>query len=329
MNEPAGVVVSLLVVHALPGLEIEGRVRLPTWSRHLRFDPAGNPLFTTLGRRGLEEVVAANAATSALRNVAQAPDSDVHDFVYTHDGGAFVVTRKIRFDLSSQDGRGRLSRLTSDGRSVNGSLSPTGMLAIQRVLPDGREVIALRDDKGEETVATAGPKDLAPSFMPDGRSWIHVSYANGEIVECSVETKRCHLVHRDPLLPAYPVADPSGQRIAYITALNASRIRVITRTSGAAGQATDLGPAVGCGPVWTSTDRLWIVTSASAREKIWAELDVASARRTGRTRVAPSAPGSVECLFPRDPQGAPQSDRVVPTVTEESNLTFVAAPSPS
>jgi hypothetical protein len=315
---------SLLTVHALPGLEVIGRVHIPKWSRNIRFDSADNILFTTIGTTGLREVVSANFRTAALRKVARLPESDIHDFVRWQDSEV-VVSRKIRFDLSRQNHLGQLSVLTHDGRSGNGSLSPSGMLVIQRALPDGREVIALRNERGAEDIVTAGPSDLTPSFLPDGRSWMYVDFAAGRIVECSVETKRCASIHTDPAMPAYPVADPTGTSIAYITSLNASRVRVISRTAAQEGRREiDLGPALGCGPVWTSADRLWVVTSTSPRETDWAEIDVRLARRTGARKTAASVGGIDQCPFPRDLYGAQRPDRVIPTVAETSDISVIS-----
>jgi hypothetical protein len=110
-------------------------------------------------------------------------------------------------------------------------LSRLGLIALQRALPGSREVIVLKNLEGVEEQATSGPSDLTPSFFPDGQAWMYVKFGEGQLVECSVETKQCKVIFTDPALPSYPVSDPTGRRIAYITSLNASRIRVISRDS--------------------------------------------------------------------------------------------------
>jgi Protein kinase domain len=308
---------SFLAVHALPGLELVGRARVPRWARSPRFGSNGDVSFTVIDTGGVRQVVSTDPSVTTLRSTGKVPGVDVHDFLES-DHDRLLITRQRRFDLWRRSGDGKLSPLTTDGRSPNGSLSASGQLIIQRTLDDGREVIVLRDEKGLESQRTQGPTDLTPSFLPGGTGWLYAR-DTGEIIECSLSAGDCVRVHADSLLPAYPTADPSGQRIAYITQLQSSRVRVISRTGG--GTQRDLGPALLCEPVWTSSRWLWVVISAPQGTRIWAEIDADSGERSGRVRSVRAVEEQDQCPFPNGlhvEHG--QVDPVVARVIETSHL---------
>jgi hypothetical protein len=193
------------------------------------------------------------------------------------------------------------------------------MLAIQRRLADTREIIVLRNQYGAEEQLTNGPSDVTPAFAPDGRALVYSRFRTGEIVECGLESHRCRTVHTEKLLAAYPVIDPSGRWIAYLTALGASRVRVISRATG--GPESDLGPAQSCGPVWSTSKALWVVASLSPSAKTWAEIDVETGKRTGRTKAVPSI-AEDECSIPLEsPTAEAAPARVIPLVRDISYLT--------
>jgi serine/threonine-protein kinase len=285
---------TLLVVRALPGLDVIGQMSVPPWTRHLRFLADGDISLTTFGSKGTRQLASANIKTGSLVNLAEVPGSDFQRLVGDGDT-QLIESRKRLMDLWRVGDAGT-SRLTSDGHSASGSASPTGELAIQRLLADGREVIIFRDQKGHESQITDGPTDSTPAFLPDGKTWVYSHIDTGQLLECSVQTKHCVVVHADPMTPIFPTPDPSGKRIAYITALNNSRVRVFSREMR---KEQDLGPALACPPFWTSDHHLWVVTSQSPKGRTWQELDVESVRPTGNTHFADNPISGDDCTPPR------------------------------
>lgn len=313
-----------LVVHSLPTLEVVSRSRLPEWSGHLRFASGGSVLFTAPGLDGSRRMVGADSSLTTFANVAAIQGFDIQQTIET-SRGQLVISRKRTIDLWMHAPNGETQRLTSDGQSVRGNRSAAGMLTIQRHLPDGREVIVIKRPNGQEEQLSYGTADLTPSFSPDSHAVIYSRFKSGEIVECAVDSHRCHVLHTDRLVPAYPSMDSSGKWIAYITSLGASRIRLVEREGHH--QERDLGPAQACGPVWSGGDKLWAVAAASAHELLWVEIDTHSGHRTGASRNV-KVSGGEECPLPSDVAAPGGAGYVFPLAKDTSQVRLVAT-SPS
>ena len=182
-----------------------------------------------------------------------------------------------------------------DGKSLNGSLSETGKLLIQRVLSDNSEVIVLRDELGAETQVTSGPRDIAPTFLPGGDGWLYTRFASGEIMRCSVRGKVCSRIHDDPMIPVFLTPDPDGRYVAYLTSLNTPRVRIVSLGTG---EQRELGPSLPCAPAWSGPRNLWVMTSSQMKRKVWAEINVQTGMSTGEVRSVVIEDAQDECRPP-------------------------------
>ena len=250
----------------------------------------------------------------SLRREYVAEGADVRGIIETPSGGV-LVSRRRRFDLHMR-GDHRAEPLTTDGRSIRGSLSANGsLLVVQRFLADAREVIVVRDLQGHERQMTAGPSDVAPAALPDGATWIHVRLNEGELTRCSVLDGRCSVIHRDPLMPGFTSVDPLGKQLAYVTTMGAPRVRTVSVSGGS---QRDLGPAAACQPVWSSPSRLWVARSDGNQERAWTEIDVTTGLTTGLTLAAAAhGPDSDDCPLPAQ---LAQLPHVVGLVDESADL---------
>jgi len=316
---------SQLVVRSLPGLELIRRTSVPAWSQNLRVEP-GKVLLSAFNDQSVRGLIAVDLATGSIENVAEVPSWDLRRYVAV-DGVRLMESRKRTFDLFSARPNA-LVRLTEDGRSVRGSVRADGTLAIQRLLPDGREAIVVRDPSGHERQLTNGPSDLAPAFLLGGHSLVFTRLETGQLIRCPVagDATQCTPIHTDAAVPGFPTPDPSGQLIAYITALNSSRVRVVPAKGGT---LRDLGAALTCQPFWTSSKHLWIVVADQNDSHLWAELDVETGRATGMTRSVKDSSDEPSCRPPDDQvqlsPGGSAGVRVIPTSTETTRITRASA----
>jgi len=137
--------------------------------------------------------------------------------------------------------------------------------------------------------------DVTPAFMPDEASFVFSRLKAGQIVKCNLRGEPCSVVHVDAMIPGFPVPSPDGKTIAYLTGMNAARLRVVGIGGG---QARDLGPAADrCAPAWASSTRVWIVQSAVQANLVWAEMDLRTGRPTGVTESV-TAQGPLDCPAP-------------------------------
>jgi len=180
----------------------------------------------------------------------------------------------------------------------------------------------LRRPSGEEQQLTEGPLDATPMFLSDGRRWVYSTLAGGgQIVECVGRDRPvCEVLHVDPLVPGFPSPSPSGDKIAYLTLMNVTRLRVVN----AAGEQKDLGPIGGdkCAPFWIDDNRLW-AAQTSGPQTAWAEFDLAIGGRTGKS-VSARPRTDRECEVPPDLRAARIKGRMpsVFVVSEESSELF-------
>ncbi len=309
-----------VVVHSLPGLQVIGRVHLPPLSERLQFGTGGVLSFVMDGPGGFGQMMALDFRDAAgeIRPLGQLTSADVLG-VLEGTGARVVADHRLSRDLWVQTSGGA-ERLTWDGNSVHGAMSVDGQIVLQRRLPDGRRVMVLRNHERGETQMTEGPLDATPMFLPDGKSWLYSRLNLGQISECVGDTRVCRVVHSDSLVPGFPVPDPTGQQIAYLTLMNVPRIRVVSKTGH---KQRDFGPAGGdaCSPIWTSTTRLWVAQAASGSQMTWAEIDTVSGARSGAKLSSTLAKGR-ECAIPSEltPARSSGSPSVFSVSEEKSEL---------
>jgi len=288
---------SLVVVYALPSLEILRQFEIPFTYGPMRFD--GDSIqYVYEGNGGALQIASIDLSPvhppgSAVR--AAYSSADLRGIVTDSGADVTFAISRLRSDLWLQTDSG-LKRITDDGVSAHGTYSRDRELLFQRQLADGRRVIFLRAADGKERQVTSGPSDVTATFLPEPGKWLYVALDRSTIVECDSAQDQCKPLHRDPLVPGFPTASPSGGQIAYTTAMNTSRLRVFSRNHPE--EQRDLGPTgATCPAFWTSDSLLWTAQNVSESSVTWAEVDVTTGVRTGRRETtAPS--GKEGCALP-------------------------------
>jgi Protein kinase domain len=315
---------NLVVIHALPSLRVIQSLRVPIGAEWLQFDSSGELLFALNGRDGYGSLAAADLQ-GTLRNVGKMFHVDIRGALEI-GGSLIVVDKRPRKDLWSDRDREGVT-LTTDGVSVHGALSQDGALAVQRQLPDGRSIIVLRGADRSEKVITGGPLDVTPAFLPGGSDLLYAKLDGGQLMRCSADTGRCASFHSDPLLPGFPSPDPEGKKLAYLTLMNVSRVRLVSLTGES---LRDLGPSGGdsCAPIWTSAHRLWVAKAPSGQHLTWVELDVDTGLRTGDQKSTDTS-ASLECPIPQALVAkvtGPKMPKVFVVSQETADLVHVSGP---
>jgi serine/threonine protein kinase len=270
-----------LATHSLPDLELKGRFRLPASTKAIMFGKDSDELLFSfdysLAHSGL---AALDLRLGSARDIGFVPRYDIRD-VSTVGRETVFVTRRLSSDVWLFDRAGKAERITFDGQSYSSTNSGDVVLVGGRG-SDGRYSIVRYDQRGGQAGVrlTSGPKDVMPTFAPDGRTWYFVKYDTNAIVRCQLGGDDCREIHADPLMPTWPSCSPDGKLIAYVTIMNTSRLRVVP-TDG--GKQIDLGPALtDCAPIWTSATNLWSYQIAGA-DRGWVEIDVRTGEKTGRS----------------------------------------------
>jgi len=129
----------ILIIHRLPDLEVTGRLQVPPWAQNLSFDGQGRIRFT-VAADGARRLVSVSPDGRSLSNVAYLPSRDLRETA-TIGSNDLAISRTLHFNLGRVGTEGEISPITTDGRSVHGSISATGQLLVQRMLSDGREGI--------------------------------------------------------------------------------------------------------------------------------------------------------------------------------------------
>jgi len=312
---------NVVVVHALPGLEVASRFHVPLATEHLQFATDGRSLNLLIqGAGALAQMGRVDLSRpDRVSIIGDLPDRDLQGFLGLGSDSVLLAGYQIKRNVWANEDDGAPHALTSDNHSVRGSLAWDGTLIIQRTLPDDRSVIVLRRPGGEEQQVSDGPLDATPMLLPDGSGWVYSKLASGgQIVKCvGTDHPACNVLHIDPLVPGFPSPSPAGDKIAYLTLMNVTRLRVVN----AKNEQKDLGPIGGdkCAPFWTDDNRLW-AAQASGPGLAWAEFDLATGARTGKSVAA--TPGTDrECEVPPDLRAARLKGRMpsVFVVSEESS----------
>jgi len=288
---------SLVVVYALPSLEILRQFEIPFTYGPMRFD--GDSIeYVYEGNGGALQIASIDLSpvhpvSSAVR--AAYSSADLRGIVADIGESVTFAISRLRSDLWWQTNT-ELKRITDDGVSAHGTYSRDRELLFQRDLADGRRVIFLRTADGKERQVTSGPSDVTPTFLPDHGKWLYVALDRSTIVECESDRDQCKPLHQDPLVPGFPTVSPSGREIAYTTAMNASRLRVFSRNHP--DEQRDLGPTgATCPPYWTTDTLLWTAQNVSESSITWAEVDASTGVRTGRQETTVTS-GKEGCALP-------------------------------
>jgi len=316
-----------VVVHNLPGLEVVSRFRLPLTAEHLEFRADGDSVdFLVRGSGAITQMGTVSLAhPDHISMIGALFDEDLQGSLSLGAGARLLAGYRMKRNVWVEGDHEQERALTSDDHSVRGSLSPDGTLLLQRLSSGDRSVIVRRSATGQEVQVSDGPLDATPMFVPGSTRWLYAKFAGGQIMECNdTEQPVCNVLHSDPLLPGFPSPSPLGTRVAYLTLMNVTRLRVVNRSSG----QVDLGPVGGdtCAPYWTSEDRIWVAES-QRNGVAWSEFVVDKHTRTGA--VVPVAPGrGRDCQIPRDLQARRTAGQMpaVFVVSEESSELISNAP---
>jgi hypothetical protein len=134
-------------------------------------------------------------------------------------------------------------------------------------------IVELDDAGRERGVLSPGPRDEAPSILPDGRVWTYVRRAGDApgFYRCRFGGACARL---SEAIMQYATVSPDGARVAYVDPQpQGCRARIVAL---AGGEARDVGDASSyCRPVWSSPRTLW-VSRRGAGTPEWVELDVGS-----------------------------------------------------
>jgi hypothetical protein len=286
---------SLVTVRSLPELKSRGRMLVPLSTGPMTFEAEGTRLL--LAHEGPTrdlELAAIDVGAQTVSKVAANLGGDLAGIAGVLDTKTIFVTGQFKKDLWTATAEGP-RRLTTDGNSLQGALRADGTMVMQKRLRDGKVAIFLRTSDGRTDQITKGPLDVTPSFCPDGSGWLYAAVGSNEIVKCWLSDNHCESIQRDDLGPSFPTMDPSGNKIAYITLSGAPRARVVTLD----GVKRDLGPAgETCAPIWAGDHGLWVVQNSSAQGISWAEIDVATGQRTGRTEGVAVDANAETCPIP-------------------------------
>jgi hypothetical protein len=271
--------VSQIALFTWPTMEIAARFDLPAFAMEWQSGD-GRHLIALANERGFGgEVVTVDAEARRARRVGRFPGQVLRSLALM---GQTVVFASYRYggDLWLDDGRGgRVVTRDLGGREVARGFGHVLVSSMR----DGLERIVELDDAGHVRGAlTTGPRDEAPSILPDGKTWTYLRRAGDApgLYRCAFGGS-CARVS-DVVMP-YATVSPDGRRVAYVDpAARGPRALLVDLAGGA---PRDVGDASSyCRPVWSSARTLWISRRAEGTPE-WVEVDVDApeARPTGRT----------------------------------------------
>jgi hypothetical protein len=262
---------SQIALFSWPAMEIVSRFDLPAfaveWQSRdgnqllgLAFEHGRGSEIVELDARAREARRLGLVANQHLAALALAGDALV--FASFHYGGDVWVDdgaggRLVTKDLGAKE-------MARAGGHVLASVERCGEFRI----------VELDDDGRERGVLSAGPRDEAPSILPDGRVWTYVRRAGA-----APGFYRCRFggacARISEAVMQYATVSPDGARVAYVDPQpQGCRARVVAL---AGGEARDVGDAGSyCRPVWSSARTLWISRRAGGTPE-WVELDVGPA----------------------------------------------------
>jgi hypothetical protein len=262
---------SQIAVFSWPSLEIVSRFDLPAFAVEWQSNDGDRLLGIALEHGRGSEILELDLAARAARRlgvvenqhlVALALAGDALVYASFHYGGDVWVDdgaggHVVTHNLSAKE-------IARGGGHILASAERGGDLRIVEL-----------DDAGHELgVLTAGPRDEAPSILPDGRAWTYVRRAGDGpgFYRCRFGGACAHL---SEAIMQYATVSPDGARVAYLDPLpQGIRARIVALGGG---PVRDVGDASSyCRPVWSSSRTLWISRRAGGTPE-WIELDVDAA----------------------------------------------------
>ena len=284
----------ILTVHAIPNLTAVGHFRLPSATRQIEFDVAGVGMgFSVEDTPATSRWAELDWRSGRARNLARIPDSDVRAVRAVGDSTTVFVSRRISSDAWLPDATVAGRRITSDGETYSGAISPAGDVLLGKRTADGSLMILANRADGTPAGKSAGGRDVYPAFAPDGKTWVYVSYEKKALVLCTFGADDCRTIHSNAAIPSWPVFSPDGLSIGYVSQLGVPRAYVVSIETG---RTHDLGPArKECAPVWVGFRSLWVYQGTET-DRVWAEFDPIAATVTGKQSEAPMVGnGAEEC----------------------------------
>jgi serine/threonine protein kinase len=231
-----------------------------------------------------------------------------------------ITSYRLNSDIWMHHGGQRTIRLTTDGRSFHPDLSEHGDLIAEYVGSDGSLSIHLFEKGTPPRAVTNGPRDVTPSFLPDGTGWLYVDGARLTIRRCKL-SGACQDVHTTADFPFFPVASPDQERIAYLTVIGRQRVMVVDPAGG----VRDLGPArPECPPHWAAANRIWVLQGTD-KSPAWAEIDATTGEQLESKAIANSDRNEThDCPFLSPPPAALHRSNVAAWASEETEVRILS-----
>jgi serine/threonine protein kinase len=305
-----------IVLHKLPSLSVVDRAMLDVTAGELAFsDSSDHLMFSMLspGGRVLAELDLGSNNIAGLGSVAG------RDLMMSRPGRDTwaMAARSLESDVWKQINGARAEQLTHDGHSFYADVSQRGDFVVEHMDPAGTFTIRFYEDGTVLRSTTDGPQDMTPSFLPDGSAWLYVDGRRRTIRKCLRTSSGCADVYASEDFPFLPVASSDGDQIAYITALEGQRLKVVD----GGGVARDLGPArFACPPYWTADNHLWVL-QGSDQNPFWSELDATTGEQV-RTQTVSEPLRNVPrgCSLLSAPSGVLRPPRVASWTTENTQI---------
>jgi hypothetical protein len=260
-------------------LDVGSFRRVTHWSlplaSHVAFDPTGHLVVAGKLSAGHSSVAECAVDRGDCRQLGWVPGWDVRR-VWPVADRLVGVANHVKSDAWVHDGA-TFRQLTTDGHVYFAAKSAAEEFLLSKKDDAGQFSIWVRRRDGTEQRLTNGATDIAPSFSPDGRGWTYADYKTG-VMSCAGIGAPCRVLKRDDSLPLFPEFAPDGARIAYLTQLGRTQLRIVDAQTGEEQRAWDAVPV--CAPVWSGAGTLWTVQSAGGKH-YWAEHDVHSGQRIG------------------------------------------------
>jgi serine/threonine-protein kinase len=262
-----------VVIHELPSMDVSASWTLDRRASDIGFVRGKDSLIVSYDENGGATFLDLAVGSNDASRLGSIPNRRLLYPTYAGSNLVFL-SRAFYSDVWLYSNKGKPTRLTNDGQNSQPSRTLGGDLIVEHRSPDGVQSIRIYFANGEVRDVTTGPRDLTPSFLPNGGGWLYVDATGKAIVRCVAND--CAPVYRGKELPRFPVVNPAGQATAFITYSSNPRLRVLVGDD-----ARDLGPAhPDCPPHWADDSRVWILRGPLAAPE-WVEIDLITGEATG------------------------------------------------
>jgi serine/threonine-protein kinase len=284
-------------------------------ARTARFDGTDHVLLPNSAPASRSVLMKLDPNSATLTSVGRVPELQIVD-VAVDPRASLVLARRRSKDAWLYDS-GQWRRLTVDGKNYSAAVSRSGEVLLSKIGDDGAAVIWSQRVDGSLKRLTSGPRDVSPEFSPDGQRWVYIDYARKHIMLCRTSDAVCSVLHAEDNLLGWPRFSPNGEMLAYVTQSSASRLKVITLSSGL---VKDVSPTHWeCPPTWSSDMTVWDL-EGSAAKYIWTERSISGGERTGREEDFVGQPRQEDCWSSRQPATSRFFQRVRIETFEEAQL---------